>query len=433
MHTLLILNPGHFHAALVLREAHPRLSDNIYVYSQTGPDLDRFLEIVDAFNTRPTNPTHWKIHLYTEADYLDKLIEEKKGDIVILAGMNNTKMKNIEILNREGFAILADKPWVTSEEALPFLRSAMAADRPLTMDIMTERYEITMRLQKELLSSEEVFGQIRVDDDGSPSVFKESVHHLYKIVNDKPLVRPIWYFDVIVQGEGLVDTTVHLVDMTHWMLFPAKPIEYSKDIKLMDARRWPTKVPLEKFSKITGAADFPDPVQDDVKGDILDYYCNGEVFYRVMGIPVHLREIWNLEIPEGGGDTHRSIVKGTRTDLIIRQLPARGFKTELLLVPHGDREQMGQAVRAYLQKLSNKYPGLGMTQEENALLIDIPDRLRTTHEQHFCKVRDAFLEKLDEGIIPAGDRTNIITKYTLLAEARKMALSSPFEMLRHDL
>ena len=430
MHTLIILNPGHFHAALVLREAHPNLSNNIYVYSQAEPDLDRFLEIVEAFNNRPTQATQWKIHLYTGADHLEKLIEEKKGNIVILAGKNNTKMKNIEILNREGFAILADKPWVTTEEALPFLRSAMAADRPLTMDIMTERYEITTMLQKEFLSSEEVFGRVRVDDDGSPSIFKESVHHLYKIVNDKPLVRPIWYFDILVQGEGLVDTTVHLVDMTHWMLFPGKPIEYNKNIKLIDARRWPTKVPLEKFSKITGAAGFPDAVQDNVQGDILDYYSNGEVFYRVNGIPVHLREIWNLEIPEGGGDTHRSIIKGTRADLIIRQLPAKGFKTELLLVPREDKEQVGQAVQACLQKLSDKYPGIEMTQEENALLINIPDRLRTTHEQHFCKVRDAFLEKLDKGIIPAGDRTNIITKYTLLAEARKMALSAPFEMLR---
>jgi hypothetical protein len=29
----------------------------------------------------------------------------------------------------------------------------------------------------------------------------------------KPLIRPIWYFDIDVQGEGIVDTTIHLVDM----------------------------------------------------------------------------------------------------------------------------------------------------------------------------------------------------------------------------
>jgi predicted dehydrogenase len=427
MHTLTILNPGHFHAALTLRERYPSLSDDIYVYSEAGQDLDRFLEIAESFNNRPTHPTRWQIHVYTGSDYLEKLIEEKKGDIVILAGRNNTKMKHIDTLNRQGFAVLADKPWVTKDEALPFLRSAMAADRPLTVDIMTERYEITACLQKEFVASAEVFGQVRIDDDGSPSVFKESVHHLYKIVNEKPLVRPVWYFDVEVQGEGIVDTTVHLVDMTHWILFPGKPVEYNKDIELIDARRWPTRVPLDKYNKITGAERFPDAVGHDVKDDILHYYCNGEVFYRVKGIPVHLREIWGLEIPEGGGDTHRSLIKGTRADLLIRQLPETGFKAELLVIPRSNHEQAGQAVQKCLDKWSHKYPGLEMTPEKNAFLIEIPDRLRTTHEQHFCKVRDAFLEQLDKTPAPAESRTNIITKYTILAEARKMALAKPFE------
>ena len=40
MHTLVILNPGHFHAALVLRERHPSLSDDIYIYSDPGPELE---------------------------------------------------------------------------------------------------------------------------------------------------------------------------------------------------------------------------------------------------------------------------------------------------------------------------------------------------------------------------------------------------------
>ena len=63
MHTLVILNPGHFHAALVLRERHPSLSDDIYIYSDPGPELDHFLEIVESFNNRETNPTCWRINV----------------------------------------------------------------------------------------------------------------------------------------------------------------------------------------------------------------------------------------------------------------------------------------------------------------------------------------------------------------------------------
>jgi hypothetical protein len=46
MHTIMVLNPGHFHGALLLREGHPSLSEDVYVYSEEGPDLERFLAMV---------------------------------------------------------------------------------------------------------------------------------------------------------------------------------------------------------------------------------------------------------------------------------------------------------------------------------------------------------------------------------------------------
>jgi len=430
MHTLLIFNPGHFHAALVLRERHPGLSDDIYVYSEPGPDVDRFVEIVESFNNRPDNPTRWKIHVYRGQDCLEKLIAENKGDIAVLAGRNNTKMKYIDTLNRAGLAILADKPWVTTEAALPFLRSTLAPDRPLAADIMTERYEIATLLQKEFLAQENIFGRVRIEADGSPSVFKECVHHLYKVVNGKPLVRPVWYFDIDIQGEGIVDTTIHLVDMTQWLLFPGTAIDYEKDVELIEARRWPTRVPLEKFATITGSDQFPANIREYVTDDILDYFCNGELTYRLKGVPVHLRELWYLEEPPGGKDTHRSLIKGTRSDLMIRQLPETGFKTELLILPRENRGRVEAAVQKCLFRWSDRYPGLAARAEKNALLIEIPDEIRTTHEQHFYRVRDTFLEYLDTGTIPAEHRACTIAKYTLLADARTRALGSPFEMLR---
>lgn len=430
MHTLLILNPGHFHAALVLRERHASLADDIYVYSKPDTELDRFLEIVESYNQRENNPTRWRINVYRGDDSLEKLLDEIKGDIAVLAGRNNTKMVHIDMLNRAGLAILADKPWITREAALPFLRATMAPDRPMAADIMTERYEIATLLQKEFLAQEQVFGRIRVESDGSPAVFKECVHHLYKIVNNAPLVRPDWYFDIDVQGEGIVDTTIHLVDMTQWMLFPGAPIEYDKDIELIEARRWATAVPLDKFAKITGCSEFPHSIQEYVNNDILNYFCNGELIFRIKGVPVHLREIWYLEEPPGGKDTHRSLAKGTRSDLMIRQLPQNNFKTELLIVPHDNFDKVAKSVQACLSNWSDRYPGLSTIPEKNALLIEIPDDLRTTHEQHFYRVRDAFIDDLDNNTEPPEHRACMVAKYTLLAEARKKALASPYEMLR---
>ena len=433
MHTMLILNPGHFHAALVLREAHPRLSDHIWVYSEEGPDLDRFMAMAESFNHRKSDPTRWQIHVYTGTDSLEKLIEEKKGDIVVLAGKTATRMEYIDILNRNGFYVLADKPWVISEEALPFLRSTMRKDRPLTLDIMTERFEITTILQKRFISEKDVFGDVQIDPDGGPSVFKESVHHLYKIVNETPLIRPPWFFDIQVQGEGIVDVSTHLVDMTHWMLFPGETIDFEKDIELQEARRWNTAVPLKIFKKITQLDRFPDAVREHVKGDVLHYFCNGEVVYRVKGIPVHIRVVWNLEIPEGGGDIHASHIKGTRSDLLIRQLPEKDFLVELVIVPKENSNAIERAVQRCLDMWSQEFSGLSMTREEGNLLINIPKTLRTSHEEHFCQVRDAFLEYLDTGTLPSESRDCIVSKYTLLAKAGKKALNAPYEPLNVSL
>ncbi|KPJ76233.1 MAG: hypothetical protein AMJ54_12350 [Deltaproteobacteria bacterium SG8_13] len=429
MHTLLILNPGHFHAALVLRESHPALSRDVFVYAEAGSDLDRFVEMAESFNTRADAPTAWRLQIYTGSDFTERLIQERKGDVVVIAGKNDRKMDHVDRLTRAGFHVLADKPWLTSEAGLSQLQSALKAERPFSLDIMTERFEITTQLQKEFLAAEEVFGRIHIDPGGRPSVFKESVHHLYKIVNQKPLVRPDWYFDVAIQGEGIVDVTTHLVDMTHWMLFPGQRVDFDRDIELLKARRWPTPVPLEMFRKITLVEDFPESLQPDITDNTLACFCNGELLYRVKGIPVHVCAIWNLQIPEGGGDTHRSMIRGTRSDLLIRQLPERGFKVELLIEPKKEPARVAAAVETCLDKWSETYPGLSASRENGNIRIDIPEQLRTTHEEHFCQVRDMYLDCLDRHLYPPHERSGIVSKYTLLAQARKLALASPYEPL----
>jgi len=429
MHTILVLNPGHFHAALVLRDLHPLLAQDIFVYSEPGPGLEGFLSLVNGFNRREHDPTNWRIHVYRGKNYLERLIEDRKGDIVILAGKNNSKIKHIEALTRAGFSILADKPWVINRRDLPLLEASMAADRPLALDIMTERFEITTILQKRFLATEEVFGKIRVEKNGSPSVVKQSLHYLFKLVDGRPLVRPPWYFDVNVQGEGIVDVSSHLVDMTHWMLFPGAAVDFTQDIEIAAARRWPTDIPLDIFRKITKADRFPDSVQDQVHNDVLHYFCNGEIFYRLKGIPVHIKVAWDLELPAGASETHRSIIKGTRSDLVVRQLPEHGYRVELLVVPHEKPGEVEAAVRDCLKKWSLDYPGLSSFRENENIIIEIPQQLRATHEQHFCQVRDLYLDYLEQGSCPPEERPGIMAEYTLLAEAREMALTAPFEPL----
>jgi hypothetical protein len=55
MHRLVILEPGHFHAALALRERHPRVDDEVTVYAAEAPgpgpggrEVGEFCDLLEA-------------------------------------------------------------------------------------------------------------------------------------------------------------------------------------------------------------------------------------------------------------------------------------------------------------------------------------------------------------------------------------------------
>ncbi|MFA7231385.1 MAG: putative oxidoreductase C-terminal domain-containing protein [Victivallaceae bacterium] len=419
MHTIVIINPGHFHAGLVLRETHPQLSKDVYIYSEAGQDLDSYMRLVESFNNRSENPTDWKFHVYAAPDFMEKAVAEKKGDIAILAGKNNQKIYYIEKLHNAGFKVLSDKPLTINDDGVKVLERVLSTE-PVVMDIMTERHEITSLIQKDLIKDLDVFGKFRVTE-GEPTIVKESIHHLYKTVNGAPLVRPPWYFDVNVQGEGIVDVTTHLADLAQWMLFPGDSINFTKDIQLQMAKHWTTDIPLDKFHLVTKKDAFPESVADSVKDNVLKLLCNGEFIYKIKGIPVKLVVIWNLQAAPGGGDTHFSVMKGSKSDLIIEQGPETGFKPELYVKPHFCMDAMEADLKAAIASQGRK--DVTVVREDDCFRIDIPAKYRTTHEEHFAEVRNDFLEMLDTGKVPADLKSNLLAKYSLLAAARGKAAS----------
>jgi predicted dehydrogenase len=418
-HTLVVLDPGHFHAALSLRKPHPRLDDDIHVFAEDGPDVEAFLAIVDSFNQRPQDPTRWKLHVHRGPDPLARLRAQRPGDVVIIAGRNDRKMHWIASLHADGFHVLGDKPWLIDAAQLPQLHAATAGP-PLAMDIMTERHDVATRLQKALMARPEIFGTLRTGGD-EPAIHLCSVHHLYKLVNGKPLVRPAWYFDTAAQGEGMTDVNTHLVDLSQWMTGGDEPFDYARDVVLVHARQWPTAVPRAMFSRITGLEDFPAALQRSVVGDALQYLCNAEVSYRLRGVPARIESLWHLAIPEGGGDTHYALVRGTRADLVIEQGPATGFVAQLGVRPMQPGPQLAHRLSAALNELQGAFPGVAMKAEADLLRVAIPAALRTTHEEHFAEVLDEFLRFVDGNPIPRHLLPNLVAKYTLLVRAAELS------------
>ena len=293
---LLTLDPGHFHAALVQKSMNDLVSPTVHVYAPDGFDLNEHMKRVEGFNTRKENPTKWDEKVYKGTDYLEKMLSEKAGNVVVIAGNNQHKIDYIQKSVDAGLNVLADKPMAIDVAGYDKLKAAFDAAKSknvLLYDIMTERYEITTMLQKEIANSSAVFGELQKGTPADPAVTKISVHHLYKIVGDKPLVRPTWFYDTAQQGEGIVDVTTHLVDLIFWECFPDQTIGMS-DLSLLNAKRWTTTVSKEQFTKSTNAPEFPDYLKSklDPKGN-LQIYSNGEFTFKVKGVHAKTSVIWN--------------------------------------------------------------------------------------------------------------------------------------------
>ena len=331
---LITLDPGHFHAALVQKQMFPGVSPEVHIFAPDGPDLALHLERIERFNTREEDPTSWKSIVYRGPDFLERMIAEKPGDVVVIAGNNRAKTRYILESVKAGLNVLSDKPMAITPADFELLREAftVAAEKNLMIyDIMTERFEITTQLQRYFAHQTEFFGEIDPGTPDDPSVTKESVHHFYKIVSGAPLQRPPWFYDVTQQGEGIVDVTTHLVDLVQWGLFPERVLGLN-DAKVLSARTWTTKVSRDQFERSTKVADFPDYLQtwQNDAGD-LEIPCNGEFTFVLDGVHAKISVIWNYEAPPGGGDTHYSLLRGTKASAVIRQGKEQNFNPLLYL------------------------------------------------------------------------------------------------------
>src|SRR5690606_40063516 len=88
---LITVAPGHFHAALVQKSMYPQIDSTVHVYAPGGNDLTLHLDRINASNTRDDNPTSWNEVVYTGEDFLQKMVSDKKGNLVVIAGNNRDK------------------------------------------------------------------------------------------------------------------------------------------------------------------------------------------------------------------------------------------------------------------------------------------------------------------------------------------------------
>jgi predicted dehydrogenase len=418
---LVTLDPGHFHAALVQKTMYEDVDSVVYVYAPGGNDLQLHTEKIDAYNNRTENPTRWKEEIYTGTDFFEKMIAEKKGNVVVLSGNNKKKSDYILISLQNGFHVYADKPMAINTEGFEKLKQAfdVAKKNNLVLyDIMTERNEITTILQRELSTMPEIFGTLQKGTTKDPAVVMESVHHFYKFVSGNVLTRPAWFFDASQQGEGIADVMSHLVDLVQWECFPEQTIDYTKDIQIDSARHWTTDLDLSSFKAITKTDSFPSYLKNNVSNDtLLKILFNGEINYSIKGVHAKTTALWNFKAPEGGGDTHYSLFKGTKANLVIKQGAEEKYQSTLYIEPIYKNADPTEAFK----KLQAKYPGVELKKSANGWQVVIPAKYKEGHEEHFGRVTNNFLGYIKNNNMPAWEVPNMLTKYFITTKALQIA------------
>jgi predicted dehydrogenase len=297
---------------------------------------------------------------------------------------------------------------------------------------MTERYEITSILQRELAALPAIYGVQEKGSPAHPGIVASSVHRWYKYVSGNALTRPAWFFDVSQQGEGIVDVMTHLVDLVQWGAFPDQTLDYTKDIHVDNARHWTTDLTLSQFKTITKLDTFPDFLRKTLttaatlprpQDTVLKVYANGEIDYRLKGVYVRTTAIWTYKAPAGADDTYASVIRGSKASLLIVQDSAQQYHSTLYIEPVSNDPSYERTLTTGFAALQAKYPGIALKKEGHRWEVVIPDSYKEGHEAHFARVTQKFLEYVKNNDMPSWEVPDMIAKYYTttsgLALARK--------------
>jgi predicted dehydrogenase len=420
---LMTLAPGHFHAALVLKFPTPGVHARHYIYAPLDADLVAHLDRIASFNTRGDEPTKWEIDVRAGADFLDRFVREQPGNTVVLSGRNRSKIDLMRLAVANNLHVLADKPWIVEAADFPKLEDVVRdADRRevLLWDMLTERHEVTNRLQRELVGDRELFGDWLAGSPANPGLVLDSVHYLKKTVAGMPLRRPWWWFDAAISGDAMADVGTHLADLALWLAFPDQAIDHAKDVQILNADRWPMILDRSQFAVLTGLPDWhPELLPLTVEGQ-LDYAGNNSVTFAVRGLTVRLTTQWEYESP--GGDIHTSLARGERATVSVRQQP--GGMPDLFVTATKSRGhvELMHLMREKCDRWQQHFPGLAVEDRATEARLIVPDALRTGHEAHFVEVVAEFVRYFQSPrAVPEWERTNALTRYFITTHAVELA------------
>ncbi|HMR85166.1 MAG TPA: putative oxidoreductase C-terminal domain-containing protein, partial [Niabella sp.] len=154
----------------------------------------------------------------------------------------------------------------------------------------------------------------------------------------------------------------------------------------------------------------------------LNVFSNGEINYKLRNVHAKVSVTWGYKAPEGTGDTHYSIMRGTRANLVIRQGKEQNYKPVLYIEPvKKDDASFEKDLTHALASIQAKYPGVEIKKSDAGWHTVVPEKYNTGHEAHFAQVTESYLKYLGEGKLPDWEVPNMITKYYITTSALDLA------------
>ena len=424
---IIVLDPEHPHASAVFAQSIPGVSKTVHVYAPPGPAVTAFLESLATFNHRSSNPTAWQVKSHISPDFLQSMLREPPGNIVVITSRNDLKIQYILSCLRAGQNVLADKPWIINRKDFGSLEAALniAKEKHVAFyDGMTERFNVAYQIQRELMRDPDVFGRPLTGTVLQPAVELKNPHSLVKFNDGKVIIRPPWFLDIRKQGEAIADVGTHLVDLEMWTLFPDQAIDYRRDIEVLDATRSPIVLTLPQFERLTNVKGWPAFLQQSIRDNQLQYFCNNTASYTIRGIYTAISDRWEYESPGALSDSYLVLYRGTRATVRVRQSNLENYVSEIDVIPN-DEEDPGAftvALKSKLKNLSGAYPNLSFRKNGRSIRVIIPDDLRVRGGSTFGQLVEQFLKSVrNRQSLPSWEQSNLLAKYYITTTAVGMA------------
>jgi hypothetical protein len=130
---------------------------------------------------------------------------------------------------------------------------------------------------------------------------------------------------------------------------------------------------------------------------------------------------WDYKAPEGSGDTHYSLLKGSLASLEIKQGKDEKYQPTLYINPGKNDTAYAKALQEAIGKLQGTYAGISVEKTAKGWKMVIPQSFKVGHEAHFAQVMQRYLQYLKTGQLPAWEVPGILAKYYTATKALEMA------------